>query len=319
MRLSLLAGAAAVPAYAGVCCYNSNSCSVGCNAPTEWCSQSEANCNKCSGHYCSDGPVPTPPPPSPTPSPSPVEGAVFCPSASDLAVAYGTPQLNNQGWAVQGNGGVATKAAFNLVGGFVEFDIDFSNVKTGVNANIYTISPSIDASGYTGSRYCDGAKTDDNWCLEVDWIESNGNCGGATTLHTIKGPGSNGCTAWGCRASYHYNGKSSFHMRIEYGADGSWTTIRDGQTIGTGSLSPNPSAADWSIIKDAYASKGAVIYSSEWQGWVPVEDCGTSGDLSSSHFSVSNLKISGSVVQGPTPTKCASYQNARNATSTVIV
>jgi hypothetical protein len=244
---------------------------------------------------------------------------LFCPSASDLAVAYGTPQLNNQGWAVQGNGGVATKAAFNLVGGFVEFDIDFSNVKTGVNANIYTISPSIDASGYTGSRYCDGAKTDDNWCLEVDWIESNGNCGGATTLHTIKGPGSNGCTAWGCRASYHYNGKSSFHMRIEYGADGSWTTIRDGQTIGTGSLSPNPSAADWSIIKDAYASKGAVVYSSEWQGWVPVEECGTSGDLSSSHFSVSNLKISGSVVQGPTPTKCSSLENARNATSTVIV
>merc|ERR1712146_793460 len=97
----------------------------------------------------------------------------------------------------------------------------------------------------------------------------------------------------GCRASYHYNGKSSFHMHIEYGADGSWTTIRDGQTIGTGSLSPNPSASDWSIIKNAYASKGAVIYSSEWQGWVPVEDCGTSGDLSSSHFSVSNLQISG--------------------------
>ena len=96
MRLSLLAGAAAVPAYAGVCCYNSNSCSEGCNAPTEWCSQSEANCNKCSGHYCSDGPVPTPPPPSPTPSPSPVEGAEFCPSASDLVVAYGTLVLIGQ-------------------------------------------------------------------------------------------------------------------------------------------------------------------------------------------------------------------------------
>ena len=22
-------------------------------------------------------------------------------------------------------------------------------------------------------------------CVEVDWIESNGNCGGATTLHTV--------------------------------------------------------------------------------------------------------------------------------------
>merc|ERR1711870_174762 len=182
-----------------------------------------------------------------------------------------------------------------------------------------TISPSIDASGYTGSHYCDGAKTNDNWCLEVDWIESNGNCGGATTLHTIKGPGASGCTSWGCRDSYHYNGKSSFHMRIEYGADGTWTTIRDGQTIGSGSLSPQPNSGDWSIVKGAYESKGAVIYSSEWQGWVPVQDCGTSGDLSRSHFSVSNLRISGSVVQGPTPTKCASLENARNATNTVIV
>merc|ERR1712190_415536 len=260
---------------------------------------------KCSGHYCSDGPVPTPPPPSPTPSPSPVEGAVFCPSASDLVIAYGTPQLNNQGWEVHGNGGVATKAAFNLVGGFVEFDIDFSNVKTGVNANIYTISPSTDASGYTGSRYCDGAKTDDNWCLEVDWIESNGNCGGATTLHTKEGPGSNGCTAWGCRASYHYNGRSSFHMRIEYGTDGSWTTIRDGQTIGGGSLSPQPNGWDWSVIKSNYETKGALIYSSEWVGWVPVDDCGKGpGDLDGSHYKVSNLKISGSVVQGPTPRSC---------------
>jgi len=108
-------------------------------------------------------------------------------------------------------------------------------------------------------------------------------------------------------------------MRIEYGADGTWTTIRDGQTIGTGSLSPNPSASDWSIIKNAYASKGAVFYSSEWQGWVPVEDCGTSGDLSSSHFSVSNLQISGSVVQGPTPTKCASPRHVGNRTNAVIV
>merc|ERR1712228_446618 len=108
-------------------------------------------------------------------------------------------------------------------------------------------------------------------------------------------------------------------MRIEYGEDGTWTTIRDGQRIASGSLSPQPSSGDWSILKNAYSSKGAIIYSSEWQGWVPVEDCGTTGDLSSSHFKVSNLKISGSVVQGPTPTKCASYETARNTTSTVIV
>jgi len=328
MRLScVLAGVAAVPAYAGVCCYNGDSCgdlSKGCNAPTEYCSQSQANCeSSCHGHYCGDSPSPGPSPgpsPSPTPGPSPTPAgdADWCPSAGDFAVAYGTPQLNNQGWEVHGNGGVATKAAFNLVGGFVEFDIDLSGVNTGVNANIYTISPSIDSSGYSGDKYCDGADNDKPWCLEVDWLESNGNCGGATTLHTKAGPGSDGCTSWGCRASYHYNGHSSFHMRIEYGEDGSWTTIRDGQTIDAGSLSPSPGSGDWSVIKSAYASKGAVIYSSEWTGWVPVEDCGTSGDLPSSHFSIKNLKIKGSVVQGPTPQAC-SNQVRQNVTAVVVV
>merc|ERR1712232_1082133 len=107
------------------------------------------------------------------------------------------------------------------------------------------------------------------------------------------------------RASYPYNGRTSFHMRIEYGTDGSWTTIRDGQTINAGSLSPQPGSFDWGVIKSSYESKGAVIYSSEWEGWVPVADCGTSGNLPGSHFSVSNLRIKGSIVQGPDPARCA--------------
>ena len=28
----------------------------------------------------------------------------------------------------------------------------------------------------------------------------------------VEGPGNNGCTAWGCRQSYHYNNRSKFHM-----------------------------------------------------------------------------------------------------------
>merc|ERR1712146_551670 len=111
-----------------------------------------------------------------------------------------------------------------------------------------------------------------------------------------------------------HNGRTSFHMRIEYGADGSWTTIRDGQVINSGSLSPSPGGFDWGVIKSSYENKGAVIYSSEWSGWVPVEDCGTSGNLPGSHFSVSNLRIKGSIVQGPTPRACGSRVIARNQT-----
>jgi len=70
-------------------------------------------------------------------------------------------------------------------------------------------------------------------------------------------------------------------------------------------LAVQPSGWDWSIIKANYETKGALIYSSEWVGWVPVDDCGKGpGNLGASHYKVSNLQISGSVVQGPTPRSC---------------
>jgi hypothetical protein len=231
----------------------------------------------------------------------------YCPQSYDLMAAYGSPSLFNRGWKIQGGGGVATKAAFNLLGGSVEYDIDFSNVRTGVNGNLYTISPyGISGStGFTQGNYCDGAKTGSGFCLEVDWIESNGNCGGATTLHTIEGPGPNGCTAWGCTRDYHYSGRASFHMKIEYGTDGQWKTTRDGQVINGYDMAPQPTGYDWNIIQSAYSSAGAVLYSSQWTGWVPVADCGTQeGDLYSSSFQVSNLQIYGKVVQGPQPAQC---------------
>ena len=198
----------------------------------------------------------------------------------------------------------------------MEFDIDLSGVRTGVNANIYTISPSIGSQGYVKENYCDGAGVKP-WCVEVDWLESNGNCGGATTLHTKQGTGNDGCTSWGCRNSYHYNGRASFHVRVEYGHDGSWTTIRDGNVINSGNLSPAPGGSDWAMLKSQYETKGALIYSSEWTGWVPVKDCGTSGDLGASHFTVSNLQITGSVVQGPTPRKCSAV--LKNSTASLLV
>lgn len=62
------------------------------------------------------------------------------------------------------------------------------------------------------------------------------------------------------------------------------------------------------MLKEFYTKHGAVIYSSIWEGWVPVDDCGTKAgpaDLAASRYTISNLKISGQVVQGPTPTECS--------------
>ena len=234
----------------------------------------------------------------------------FCPLATDLTVGYTASlptavTLFNGGWNIYGGGSAATKASFNLLGGSVEYDFDVNHVDGGVNANIYSISPrEIGPSGFSQELYCDGSKDGEDWCLEVDFIESNGNCGGQTTLHSIQGTGPDGCTAWGCAHQYTYNGVSSFHMRVTFAADGTWVTYRDGQAILPSALKPTPNATDWAIISSFYRDQGAVLYSSQWVGWVPVETCPQHGDLSKANFTIRNLRINGTVVQGPMPTRC---------------
>jgi len=238
-------------------------------------------------------------------------GDLYCPSANDLVITYTVPgqpgpTLMDAGWLHRGGGGVATKSAFNLLGGSVEYDIDFSGVHTGVNANIYTISPQFSGS-YGPTDYCDGSKPAGNeWCVEADWIESNGNCGGQTTLHTRPGPGSDGCTAWGCANGYGYNNQPSFHMKITYDKSGNWFTTHNGIQISPSDLNPRPQNYDTQMLQTYYSQKGAVIVSTQWVGWVPgAGGCPTNpGDLPSSSFTVKNLRINGTVVQGPTPRGC---------------
>lgn len=226
-----------------------------------------------------------------------------------VAYAGGTVTVRDQGFTVHGNGGVASKATFNLLGGYVEFDVDVSNVQVGVNANLYAIAPSgLGDAGFTDNdaQYCDGAINDRKNCIELDWFESNGNCAGASTLHTVMGEGNSGnpCNSWGCRTHWYYNGGTQFHMRIEYGTDGSQTAYNNGAVMG--GFNPAPGGSDWNIIRQEMESKGVLIYGSEWTGWVPVEDCGTSGCLECSSYSISNIVVQGSVVQGPIPRTCGS-------------
>lgn len=179
-----------------------------------------------------------------------------------------------------------------------------SRALVGVNCNIYSISPAnLPGSGFSQANYCDGQGGGTGWCVEVDWIESNGNCGGQTTLHTRPGTGDNGCTGWGCEVEYQYGGTTSFHMKQVFGTDGTWTTYRDGVQVGP--LNPAPQGYDWSELQSQYSTYGAVVYSSQWVGWVPDSSCGAGpGNLGGSSFTISNLKITGTVVQGPTPSGC---------------
>jgi hypothetical protein len=278
----------------------------GCYCNCDWanpkaCHVDDGSC--CFACCCNSDPDPDPP------TPHPGHKETYCPSSSDLTVEYGSVQLHNQGWSITGGGAAATKAAFNLLGGSVEFDFEVTQANTGVNQNIYTISPhGVGSGGFKGDNYCDGAKpAGDKWCVEVDWIESNGNCGGKSTLHDVPGHGTRGCNASGCGSSYHYNGRTSFHMKITYDTNGLWNIYRDGHHIAPSSLNPTPSNSDWSTVAKYYSERGAVIYSSQWAGWVPLSDCGSHGDLKSSHFSVKNLRITGSVLQGPKPRLCSGF------------
>jgi hypothetical protein len=255
----------------------------------------------------------------------------YCPSADDLVVAYSaplTPSLKDRGWTLHGGGGVATKSSFNLLGGFAEFDLDFSAVNEGVNANIYSISPRLHGGDFSkAADYCDGGGNTSKpagkggYCLEVDWIESNGKCGGATAIHDVPGRNTSrrplGCNAAGCRKEYLYM-KSTMHMRAEYDTAGRLTLTHENQTITPKQWVPLPNASDWSVTERSYASLGAVIYSSQWIGWAPAQALGcidphscnfpTPGNcsavLASSTYTVSNLEVFGTVVQGPVPTVC---------------
>merc|ERR1711916_204347 len=172
------------------------------------------------------------------------------------------------------------------------------------------VSPGGIGGGFTQDAYCDDGQNDHPDCLEVDWIEANGGCGGATTLHTVPGTGDGACNYWGCRSTYSFDGGPTFHMKVEYDNDGKFTITRDGQVISGDSLQPGASGSDWGIVQSNYNNNGAVLYSSQWTGdWVPADFCGGGpGDLGGSHFSISNLRISGSVVQGPEPQKCSGPQ-----------
>ena len=70
------------------------------------------------------------------------------------------------------------------------------------------------------------------------------------TLHTIKGQGSNGCTAWGCSKKVMYEGaeKGKYKLRVDYAQDGGYTVTLGKKTIKFDELEPAPTEHDKKII-----------------------------------------------------------------------
>ena len=264
----------------------------GCYCDCSWaspatCGHDDGSC--CHNCCCSPGPPPPPTPAGPTTS--------YCPNPSeDFLVDYGNAQFSSNGWSITGGARLSSKASFNLLGGFVEFDMDNSGSHgvngNGVNHNLYLSSlHKLPNCGI--NCYCDAPN---GGCMELDLIEANGNCAYQTTMHTqvVGGTCDNG---GGC----HFTGNpgNNVHVKAEFASNGAVSVTVNGAQ---GQLQPGLTGQDLNVIANTMRSQGANIESSQWNGWVP-GSCG-GGDLGSSRFSISNLKVVGSVNHGPEPRKC---------------
>eukprot|EP00929_Paragymnodinium_shiwhaense_P015235 TRINITY_DN123294_c0_g1_i1.p1 TRINITY_DN123294_c0_g1~~TRINITY_DN123294_c0_g1_i1.p1 ORF type:complete len:253 (+),score=47.91 TRINITY_DN123294_c0_g1_i1:67-825(+) len=217
----------------------------------------------------------------------------YCPSQKDFD---GNGKWNGSGWKMTGPGGMHGRQTYNLLGGYIEFDIDTTHAHTGVNNNLYLISP--EKTDFDANVYCDIQGVNKPSCMEMDLIENNGNCVGQTTWHTW--PNWKGdCDRGGCGGTKYRKGKT--HIKATFAENGWMTVTYDGVEV---TMNRHPSDNARKYVQETMGRLGAQIWSSQWVGWVPSGNCGASGDLESSTFGISNLKVYGTILQGPEPSKC---------------
>jgi len=222
----------------------------------------------------------------------------YCPrGTSDFFVDYtdGGIHWTSSGWSITGGSRVSSKAAFNVLGGYIAFDIDLSGAHQGVNQNLYVSS--LHKQNCGGACYCDAP----TGCMELDFIEANGNCAYQSTWHTTNVGGQN-CDNGGCAGVG--KAKDKLHVHVDFSPNG-WMRIQVGNDKWThDKIHPTPADRDAAAIAATMKKQGVVLESSQWKGWVPGQ-CGD-GSVAGSTFKISNLKVYGKVVNGPHPHGCTS-------------
>merc|ERR1712013_579648 len=87
--------------------------------------------------------------------------------------------------------------------------------------------------------------------------------------------------------------------------------------VAVDNYNPHPSEAAKEHVAKTMRSIGAVIESSQWKGWAPMQhQCPGGGNLDISHFEIHNVRVKGTVVQGPEPTKCSETPTSMPVTTT---
>jgi len=208
--------------------------------------------NSCWNNYKISPATPAPPTP---PAPSPPGVAEYCPKAAELRVDFdaqtgaGTPdspsgsvELRDQGWTTTGLARVSSRGVWNLLDGWIAFDMDLSQTIVGLqtgsmqgpNPNLYIVFPQTGSGDYDGrprtiasaaTQYCDGQgefssqpQTPANlipnsFCPEMDIIETNSKLAFATTWHSTftfspenpgDYPGPDPCNQFGCNNNHFF-------------------------------------------------------------------------------------------------------------------
>jgi len=224
---------------------------------------------------------------------------LYCPGIDDLNQEYGATHVDPSLWALSGNSRISSKTSWNLLDGFIEFDMNNTGVAAEINAAMYLSSPSHPNCGLM--CYCD---INQGPCMEMDIVESNANCAMAATWHTQVDDEQN-CGRGGCQAIASLPGDEVFHIKAEFATDGAMTVHLNGCPVDSYNIVPSDVAKQ--TVAATMRSVGAVIEYSLWSGWVPNRlTCARGGDLTTSRTEVYNVQVSGQVVQGPEPTRCSS-------------
>merc|ERR1712178_190210 len=168
----------------------------------------------------------------------------------------------HSGWSITGGSRMGSKAAFNMLDGYIKFDIDLSKALSGVNQNLYVSS--LHKTNCGGGCYCDAP----TGCMELDFIEANGNCAYQSTWHTTNVGGQN-CDHGGCQNGGKAGHK--LHVHVDFGKHG-WMRVKVGKDYWThDKMHPVPAEKDASAIANRMKSHGVVIESSQWTGLVTVQ------------------------------------------------
>merc|ERR1711871_1221285 len=166
----------------------------------------------------------------------------FCPQSQDMNNEYGDVQFDANGWTFTGDARVSSKASWNLLGGYVAFDMDVTGVAAEVNTNLYTSSMSQPNCGE--KCYCDIQKSPSGKpsCMEMDFVENNGRCAMATTIHTFATdgtPNNPNCDRWGCGSSLGLPSTGKFHVHAAFAMDGTLLLTLDGQANNHWNVAPS--------------------------------------------------------------------------------